>query len=108
MHSEQIKSIVASTNAIVHTGDTSLESNGTRNLMSNLLLNLVKQSHKNPYFAITVFQHLLDKGFVFDSFRGEALTLFAARYGKDLAKLDEAQKEALRRVAARLFSPTRA
>lgn len=107
MHSDHVKNIVAKANVIVQTGDVKIESNEARNLVSSLLLSLCSQSTKNPYFAIAVYQHLTDKGFIIDNIRGEALHTFMSKFGKKLFEVDDNQRSAIRQIADRLFSPTR-
>lgn len=107
MHSEHIKAIVAKTNVIVQTGDTNIESNEVRNLMSSLLLTLCSQSTKNHYFAIAIFQYLVDHGFMMSNIRGEAMTAFTTKFGKAINHLSDDQKVAIKQVSDRLFSPTR-
>lgn len=75
--------------------------------MSSLLLVLCSHSAKNPYFAIAVYQHLIDQGFAVQSFRGEAMMNFMTKFGKKLEAVDDSQRVTIRQIAARLFSPTR-
>lgn len=107
MHSDQVKNIVAKTNVIVQTGDLSLDTNEARNLMSSLLLTLCSHSEKNPYFAIAVFQHLMDVGFAMQNIRGEAMGNFMAKFGTKMSSVDDSQKASIRQVAERLFCPNR-
>lgn len=107
MQSEQVKAIVAKTNGIVQTGDTTLDSNEARNLVSSLLLSLCSLCNKNYYFAVAIYQHLLDSGFEMNNVRGDASTLFMDKFGKTMNGLDATQLVTIRRVAESLFSPTR-
>lgn len=108
MQSDQVKNIVARTSVIVQTGDTAFETNEARNLVSSLLLVLCQHSDKNPYFAIAIFQHLMEQGFALQNVRGEAMTAFLEKFGKKMSSVDEEQKTAIRQVADRLFCPNRA
>ena len=107
LHSDQVKNLVSKASAILQTGDTTLSSNEARNLVSSLLLSLCSHSEKNPYFAVAIFQHLMDRGFEMQNIRGEAMTVFMEKFGKKMSGVDETQRTNLRQVAERLFSPTR-
>lgn len=107
MHSDQVKNLVAKANGILQTGDTTLGTNEARNLVSSLLLTMCSHSEKNPYFAIAIFQHLMDRGFEMQNVRGEAMTTFMEKFGKKMSSIDDSQRASLRQVAERLFSPTR-
>lgn len=107
LHSDQIKNIVAKTNGILQTGDTTLDSNEARNLVSSLLITLCAHSDKNHYFAVAVFQHLMDCGFEMHNVRGDAMTVFMTKFGKTMSCVNETQRASIRQVAERLFSPNR-
>ena len=75
--------------------------------MSSLLISLCSLCNKNYYFAVAIYQHLLDSGFEMHNIRGEAMTMFMDKFEKTLNGLDDTQLVTIRRVAERLFSPTR-
>lgn len=104
MDSEKIKAIVAIVKDITQTGDTKFQENETRNLASNLMINLNAHAAKSPTFAVAVIQRLKDEGFDLTVLRGEAFQVFEQKFSRTINKLDDPKREMIRKISDRIFT----
>ena len=104
MDSDKIKVIVGLVNEITSTGDKGFAENATRNLASNLVINLTANAIKSPTFAVAVVQKLDDEGFNLSVLKGEAFDAFRTKFSKSLGKLDEPKLILVRKITEKLFN----